>query len=289
MLTMEDEKLSFAVSLFDLCYSTFNTSANASTNTSTSPPNITAGNDSESLSEQINFYQSRLNFYITGVCLLVICVLGIVFNILVMIVLTHKSMKRSSTIVYLFALALSDSLVLLCVITWFCLPTLSDVFAILVLPYIRVYVYPLALTAQTFTIWITVSVTVERYIAITHPLQASHMCTVKRARLTIAAVTVLSILFNITRWFETRTSLYLNHEYRMIYHGGLYLTFMCVVPIVLLSVLNYLLIRSVSKSKKKRRSMATSRAIEEKETNITLMLVMLVIVFILCQVRLLVN
>ena len=248
-----------------------------------------------------------VNFYLSGVVLLIVCVLGLAANSLVAIVLTHKSYKHSSTSVFLLALALFDSLVLACTLFLICFQPLSEEYSTLIHPNIMPYVYPLALTAQTCTIWITVSFTVERYIAVTHPISATRLCTVKRARVITVIVACLSILYNLTRWFEYRTAAVipsanatsdfipeapyqirstalLNSEYESVYFTGLYLTVMCIIPVVLLSVLNYLLIHAVQQSRNGKLGVG-NRTSSAKENNITIMLVSVVAVFIICQVR----
>ena len=53
---------------------------------------------------------------------------------------------------------------------------------ILSFPYTTPYIYPLGLTAQTASVYLTVSITVERYIVVCHPLKARSLCTPKRTR-----------------------------------------------------------------------------------------------------------
>lgn len=251
---------------------------------------------------------TSLDLYLSGYILLPICLFGIICNILVAIVLTRKSM-RSSTNCFLLALAIFDSVLLICTLFMVCLLPLSSVYKNHVFPQILPYIYPPGLTAQTCTIWVTVAFTVERYIAVRYPLKASSMCTVKRARIICCVVFVLSVLYNLSRWFEYKcvvipesntTSQYLpeteiqaymvqptklgsNQTYQTIYFSALYLPVMCIIPIALLSVLNTFLIRAVHKSNKERQAMGSARA--SKENNVTIMLVSVVIVFIACQVR----
>ncbi|KAF6039074.1 GPRNNA1 [Bugula neritina] len=227
-----------------------------------------------------------------------------------MYVLTRRSMK-SSTNCFLLALAIFDSLVLICTTLLVCLKPLSLVYQELVHAYVVVYVYPLALIAQTCVIWITVSFTVERYIAVRNPLKASSLCTVKRARITTFCVVIFSMVYNFSRWFEYRSEIkrdanmtivlipgtnlpsyraiqnkvLANQAYESIYFSGLYLTVMCIIPVCLLTVLNYFLIQAVRKSAKERKSMRNEShtAKTSKENNITTMLVSVVAVFIICQ------
>lgn len=260
--------------------------------------------------EESDHLISQLNFYVSGVILLVVCVLGLVSNALVAVVLLHRSSMESSTSVFLLALALFDSVVLLCTPFLICFQPLSEVYSKLVHPNIMPFVYPLALTAQTCTIWITVSFTVERYIAVTNPLKAPRLCTVRRARIITAVVAFISILYNMSRWFEYTTERVVpsvntnssnattpgilyeidptevekNPKYKSIYFTGLYLAIMCIIPVTVLSVLNYFLIQAVRQSRNGSLGVG-SRTQSPKENNITIMLVSVVAVFIICQVR----
>ena len=61
-------------------------------------------------------------------------------------------------------------------------------------------------TAQTGSIYFTMSVSAERYIAVCWPLKSRFLCTWSRARYYSAAVYIFSFLFNIPRWFELQTN-----------------------------------------------------------------------------------
>ncbi|XP_067927889.1 FMRFamide receptor-like [Watersipora subatra] len=243
-----------------------------------------------------------ISYYLSGITLLVVCILGLFANGLVTAVLSHRSSRGSSTNVFLLSLAMFDSIVLACTPFLICLQPLSQAYSDHVHPNIMPYVYPLALTAQTCTIWITVSFTLERWIAVNYPLKATSLCTVRRARIVTIAVACASILYNISRWFEYKTEkmiisnndsvevayitrptdLELNPKYESAYFTFLYLTIMCIIPICALSALNYLLIRGVQRSRKVNLSVG-NRTRSSKENNITIMLVAVVAVFIVCQ------
>ena len=71
-------------------------------------------------------------------------------------------------------------------------------------PYVFVYLWPLSLTAQTATIWVTVLVAVTRYIAICLPFRASLLCTVSNAKKQLAFVLLSAVLFEIPNFIEYR-------------------------------------------------------------------------------------
>ncbi|XP_064618627.1 FMRFamide receptor-like [Lineus longissimus] len=213
---------------------------------------------------------------------------GLLGNILTITVLTHKSM-RSSTNNYLCALAIWDTVVILTALhlisLYILFPTLT---------YAVPFVYPVGLTAQTATIWITVSFTVERYIAVCHPLKATSMCTIRRARVVLGCVTICSWIYNLPRWFEytldvppgipapmVTTEFGKNIVFKEIYFIWLYLPVMCIIPLSVLAVLNVFLVRAVRESQRQRSDMNVRQS---RENNVTIMLVSVVVVFIICQV-----
>ena len=150
------------------------------------------------------------------------------------------------------------------------------------------------------SIWLTVMLAIERYIAICRPFLASKVCTVKKARLIIIAIYVISVIvclpMFLTYRFETffdpstnGTVIYpvdrdfaLSFGYRVIYpwvvHGFLY----SVLPFVLLIILNGCLIRAVRRSTRYLRRTASSNSsgsAEKEEFQITVMLISIIVVF----------
>uniref|UniRef100_A0AC35F112 G-protein coupled receptors family 1 profile domain-containing protein n=1 Tax=Panagrolaimus sp. PS1159 TaxID=55785 RepID=A0AC35F112_9BILA len=49
---------------------------------------------------------------------------------------------------------------------------------------ILVYAYPVTLMAQSMSIWMLVSITIDRYLAVCHPFAVRIYCTITRAILT---------------------------------------------------------------------------------------------------------
>jgi len=70
-------------------------------------------------------------------------------------------------------------------------------------PYLGKYVYPTAIVAETGTIYLTILVTVNRYVSVCWPYRASELCSLRSARLHVAAVTLFAVVFNLPRYFES--------------------------------------------------------------------------------------
>lgn len=270
--------------------------------TTSSMYEITLSNTSEAPPPALfcNSSTSRLpemNFYLNGVATMVVIALGVIGNTMAMIVLTRRTMYTSTNI-FLTALAIWDTMVLLVCVLLISLQELFRPFKEQVFPYVVIYAYPIALAAQTATVWLTVSFTVERYIAVCHPLRAASMCTIPRARTVVLLISVVSILYNVPRWFEytvqnfqdsynqtcillSKTRLGNDSIYHKIYFGWLYFLVMCFIPLCSLAILNAFLIMAVKRSKQQRRDMNVRQS---RENNVTIMLVSVVMVFIICQV-----
>ncbi|KAK7481328.1 hypothetical protein BaRGS_00027408, partial [Batillaria attramentaria] len=217
-------------------------------------------------------WSEKLNFYMNGVLTAIVTGLGLVGNALAVMVLTRRTM-HTSTNCFLTALAIWDSVVLLHSLLLMSLGEIVPGFFTHALPYVIVYLYPVALVAQTATVWLTVSFTVERYIAVCHPLKAASMCTIQRARIVIVIISVISVLYNMPRWFEytlmhlqnpisnvtclgvDKTGLAQNSVYHKIYFGWLYFLVMCFIPLCSLAVLNAFLVLAVKRSQRQRKDM----------------------------------
>ncbi len=263
------------------------------------------GNQSETAAPYDNSLYDTLQFqyYAWGIVGSIIAALGVIGNILSIIVLSNRRMQ-SSTSCYLIALAVFDITVLISLFLFMSLPTvyiatgkLESYF--LAYPYMHPFAYPIALTAQTCSIYTTVAFTVERYIAVCMPLKAAKMCTTSRARKTVLTIVVLAIIYNIPRMLEYKTEVYVdpatnqtvaqfvetqlgkNSTYRHLYFIYMQLVVMLAIPFVLLAVLNTLLIRAVKRSEMTTGKINTKT---KKENSLTIMLISVIVVFMICQV-----
>lgn len=233
---------------------------------------------------------------------LLIC-FGFLGNALTIAVLCRERDKTSATNWLLQTLAVVDTLYLIACIFiqplktineagWW--PRFNSVF-----PYMDCYVRPWASVAQTITVWAVVALTVDRYVAVCRPY-STHLRTIRRAQIVMAGVFITAVVYNIPIFFErevvTPNTSGTNESFqgrcvkKTFTHSLLYSVFYKTVchfvlrsigPLVLLIVLNVSLVRAL-RSMDHRRKDLISKSTQHRE-NITLMLVVVVTVFIVCQ------
>uniref|UniRef100_A0A8C6SLQ5 Thyrotropin-releasing hormone receptor n=1 Tax=Neogobius melanostomus TaxID=47308 RepID=A0A8C6SLQ5_9GOBI len=127
-----------------------------------------------------------------------ICALGMVGNVMVILVVLTTKHMRTPTNCYLVSLAVADLMVL----TAAGLPAITDsifnawVFGRYGCPCITYFQY-LGINASSCSI---TAFTIERYIAICHPIKAQFLCTLSRAKKIIVSVWVFTSLYCVL-WF----------------------------------------------------------------------------------------
>jgi hypothetical protein len=135
---------------------------------------------------------------------------------------------------------------------------------------VHAFVFPSS--AYTGSVYATVLLTLERYVAVCWPLKARSWLRPRRTAFLTLAVLLFSVLLNIPRWFEAAGSVttfitfdpdgyslrwklerrsvasnvLLHESYRKYYHGWAWVTLMYAVPIPLLTFLNYKIWMDVS-------------------------------------------
>nr|BAO01090.1 neuropeptide GPCR A40 [Nilaparvata lugens] len=252
-------------------------------------------------------------FITNGIMLNVVAILGIIGNIISMIILSRPQMKSSINYL-LIGLARCDTVLILTSIFLFGLPPIYDythtellrTYNAKIYPCVTPYIFPLALTAQTVSVYLTLTVTLERFVAVCHPLRARSLCTYGRARLYVTLIIVFSFLYNLIRFWEANvvqetimedgqnSTIYLvvasplrsNPLYISLYIHWLYLIFIYFLPFTSLAFLNAAIYRQVRRANRERQRLSR---LQRKEIGLATMLLCVVVVFFLCNVLALVN
>ena len=148
---------------------------------------------------------------------------------------------------------------------------------------IQYVVWPVLMTAQMVTVWLTVLVSWERFIAICRPLEAATVCTLSKVRSIILIIFAVSIIFNIPRYFEydlhMHKTIVANNFLYSLYSGAFYSLLLYVVPLTLLLLLNVKLVCALKRSRDHWSEMQVN---QRREQNLTVIPLTIVLVFFLC-------
>ncbi|XP_076348291.1 FMRFamide receptor-like [Tachypleus tridentatus] len=161
------------------------------------------------------------------------------------------------------------------------------------------------MTAQTGSVWTTVLLTVERYVAICYPLKARVLFTYSHTRLYVVGVILFCVSYNIPRFLETEVITFVfcssgaigkearpsdlrnNRVFYKAYYIWTYLVIMYVLPFLTLAILNTFVAFAVRRARKMRERLARS---QEREFTLATMLFCIVAIFFSCKIfPLLVN
>jgi len=269
-------------------------------------------------------YRIAVEIYVVGT----LCALGIAGNLLSIIVLGRDHTTRRTTGFMLQMLAVADVVYLIsclfyqtinCAVKWtdWLPPAVHHGW-----PFVEVYAWPTASVAQTATVWLVVVLTVDRYIAICHPLHAAEYSTMSRVRRAVATVWILAAAYNLPRFFERvvdadvavnstsstvtlspgddtitsrdgrgrgvmvqRTAMRDNAVYVLVYKTCLFFVVRFLIPFAALAFFNQRLIRAVRASDQIREQSARYSGGHSKELQKmrTLLVVVVVVVFVVCE------
>jgi hypothetical protein len=190
------------------------------------------------------------------------------------------------------AVAVSDGVFLLCA---FILQTAvniipaSTTMSWLDRAYAQYYVWPVMMATQMSTVWLTVLVSLERYVAICYPLRAAAVCTMSKARRAVAVISIGSVVYNLPRYFEmavdtelaamVRTPLGADPYFRYIYNCALYALCLYILPLGALVWLNLSLVLALRRGRRRWQSLQVR---QKREQNLTVIPLTIVLVFFVC-------
>lgn len=260
------------------------------------------------------------DFVIEAVLVGALCVLGLIGNAASIVCLAADK-ARTATPFLLISLELTDTLFLASVFPLRVLTSIHTFAAKIpsfgsIQPYIGKYIYPTALLAETGSIYLTILVTLNRYISVCHPYRATNLCSIHFARRHVVVVGLFSVVFNLPRFFEyavvhnndgdgggggdgshlQKNWILESRVYRIVYSNLLYFVVMFLLPLVTLAILNTRLVTALRRTRTRRarllkqstKSSSSSSSLSgggfsRSEEDITLMLVVVVMVFVVTQ------
>ncbi|XP_059219521.1 FMRFamide receptor [Stomoxys calcitrans] len=243
--------------------------------------------------------ETLVEFWVCGICLNVVGILGIIGNVISMIILSRPQM-RSSINYLLIGLACCDTVLIITSMLLFGIPSIYPytgkffLYYNYIFPYISPVVFPIGMISQTASIYMTFTVTLERYVAVCHPLKARALCTYGRAKIYFIVCVLFATLYNLPRFWEVVTqstayddlpdvlhcvrpsALRQNLMYINLYIHWCYLIVNYIIPFLTLAILNCLIYRQVKRANRERQRLSRS---EKREIGLATMLLCVVVVF----------
>ncbi|XP_013187988.2 FMRFamide receptor [Amyelois transitella] len=264
--------------------------------------NGTAEEESGCASDQgVEPADTLVRFVVHGVLLNAIGAGGLLGNALSALVLSRPQM-RSSVNCLLVGLAACDTVLILTSVLLFGLTAVYPYTGHLryyyyhVCPHITPYAYPIANAAQTMSVYLTLIVTIERWVAVCHPFRAKALCTSSRARWYVLGTAAFALIYNAPKFFEAevypsmdngevvycvRSDIdFRTESYVAIYIHWMYLIVMYIVPFSALAALNACIVRQVRRAQAER---ARLSRVQRREISLATMLLVVVLVFFLCN------
>lgn len=246
-----------------------------------------------------NDYNTAIEFWVCGICLNIVGLMGIIGNIISIVILSRPQM-RSSINYLLIGLACCDTALIITSVLLFGIPSIYPYTGLFFYYYNYIYplmspaLFPVALISQTASIYMTFTITLERYVAVCHPLKARALCTYGRAKIYVIVSIFFAILYNLPRFWEVvpiQTSipnstvilhcvrpslLRQNQTYITVYILWCYFIVNYVIPFLTLAVLNCQIYRQVKRANRERQKLSSS---ERREIGLATMLLCVVVVF----------
>ena len=133
--------------------------------------------------------------------------IGVVCNTLIFVIMRRRRMSHLSTCYYMGILAIADTSVLLLGLSVMWLYLLNRQWSLLLQStYVCKFVALLFYTVSDVSVWLVCMMSADRCIAVTRPLHASSICTVRRARISALILVLCILLINVQFLFTHHLS-----------------------------------------------------------------------------------
>lgn len=221
---------------------------------------IVAMNDSLEVEPSLSrYYVEQTQYYVIPFLI----TFGILGNSLSGYVILKTKLRQLSSSIYLLALSSNDSVMLITIgIQWLSQNDI-DLYNQPILCQVITYVSDLC---ASMTVWLIVVFTGERFMVVKYPLRAKFLCTVRRAQLIIIILFITMLIFYSPLLFIAGLE-FSNHANRTVckpkkeWHrvGVIFNSFdfilTCIIPVLIISVLNSIICQKVWKFTNLRRKM----------------------------------
>ncbi|KAE9556718.1 hypothetical protein FO519_000124 [Halicephalobus sp. NKZ332] len=203
------------------------------------------------------------------IIMVTMCICGAVMNTLSLIIFTSASFRKRSINVLLAGLSASDLCLLILAIPVFSLSQIQKLipgFSMQMTSRVLVYAYPVTLMAQTMSVWMLVSITVDRYLAVCHPFAVRIYCTVFWEYSINTSDDVSEDKIIVGRLRD-------DYWYMVLYQNIATLITQFVLPLVVLCILNLQVARTILEAGETRRELVASEKREHSTAKMMLFVV----------------
>lgn len=121
---------------------------------------------------------------------------GVICNSLIFVIMRRRRMSHLSTCYYMGILAIADTSVLLIGLSVMWLYVFKKWSLLLQSTYFCKFLSLLFYTVSDTSVWIVCMMSADRCIAVTRPLHASSICTVRRAKISVCILVLCILLIN---------------------------------------------------------------------------------------------
>lgn len=247
-----------------------------------------------------SFLCSLFDLLTQGVVILLLCLLGSAGNTLSILTFWSKRHENPTSLL-LLTLAITDTGVLVTHAIMITPPAfcsfkhLCPTFMNFGYPALTAYFWPVASTFHLCSTWLVTLVTLHRYVGVCHPHKFRSWMGIHQTKFQIWVIAVASFVYNLPRFFDDGVKLspdgekYINYQTKLganttfnyIYYIGLYYLIIYMIPFVALIFMTVCLLRALELKRLKKRLMTR---VKRDENDMTLTLVIIVIVYMICQI-----
>ncbi|KRZ07344.1 FMRFamide receptor [Trichinella zimbabwensis] len=225
---------------------------------------------------------------VCSVLMIVVAVVGLVSNAIFIHLFRRSNSTPTSMDILLIGLAAADNALLLSgtpVYSVIALYTYKPSEQLLkMMNHLTVTLYPISMMAHCASVWTMVSISVERYIAVCHPLAARSLCSARRSVAVLCVVTTTSVLYNFCRFWEYRINehnhvvplLRSNELYVQVFVHWMYFFTVFGLPLFTLASVNCCIVHTIFRARRLRATMSRSQL---RQHRLAVMMIVLVVIF----------
>ncbi|CAI2354688.1 unnamed protein product [Caenorhabditis sp. 36 PRJEB53466] len=215
-----------------------------------------------------------------------IAIFGFITNVINVIVFCDPEMRCSLVNHFLLVLSISDLLLLVCNFFMLIFPVIASMSNNYPLnnyyPVFLWFAYPVGLSTQTCGVYLTVLVSVHRYLGVCHPFRAKRWVSGKPVKWAIIGSIFFSIIINCQTWLELDIRTCYSHEfqnpvrsiiltplrqnemYNLVTKCIMYTLIMFVIPFLTLIIVNCRIVVALKESTRMRNGQSMKKSTQSR-------------------------